>query len=365
MSDTSSSWTRRLAAGWGRAESTITRLFLFAVFGVGLVAQFVKPVGDALQDKVYLGGALLTVVGYVLYAEVQRLNAGHSAQRETEAELQTVVQGLEAEVRRLNAGHFAQRESEAELQVVARRLETEVRLLKQALSPRGIEPTELEKQFKEVLEDGGDVRLSVLGFTGETFADPLVTRVLPGLPRLPEDVSRTIHLRVLVPDFTHPIEFPGRVGADGKATDAPRFRETLVSRIALHEGRLKAQIERMHRKGSGTLSVEFRVLHMSPWLKLYFINDDVVYEGIYDKVEPTAEPRHTDIPGQPEPNGVGGYLLDPQGYSSVLTRWAKDDGDDAQEIVNRRLELFGTLWDSARAFTTEVSGAAPVRPEAS
>ncbi|MGW4874548.1 ATP/GTP-binding protein [Streptomyces chartreusis] len=309
-------------------------MFLVAVFVVGLVAQFVKPVGDALADKVYLGGALLTVVGYVLYAEVQRLNAGHSEQRRTEAELQSVARRLEGEVRRLN----------------------------QALRPRGVPPTELEAQFKDVLERGGNVRLSVLGFTGETFADPLVTRILP---RLTQGVSRTIELRVLIPDFTKEIEFPGRVGADGKAGDAPGFRASLVSRIATHEGRLKGQIERMDRKDRGTLYVEFRVLHMSPWLKLYFINDDVVYEGIYDKVEPTSESGGADIVGQPEPNGSGSHLLDPQGYDSLLTRWAKSDGDEAREIVNRRLELFDTLWDSARTFTTEASGTAPARPEVS
>lgn len=87
MSDARLSWSGRLAAGWGCAESFVTRLFLAAVFVVGVVAQFVKPVGDALQDKVYLGGALLTVVGYVLYAEVQRLHAAHRSQRESEEAL--------------------------------------------------------------------------------------------------------------------------------------------------------------------------------------------------------------------------------------------------------------------------------------
>ncbi|MGW6544556.1 ATP/GTP-binding protein [Streptomyces massasporeus] len=305
MSDAGSSWTRRLAAGWGRAEPTVTRLFLFAVFVVGLVAQFVKPVGDALQDKVYLGGALLTVVGYVLYAEVQRLNAGHSEQRQAEAELQSVTQRLDEDVRRLN----------------------------QALRPRGVPPTALEAQFKDVLEREEHVTISMLGFTGETFADPLVKRILPGLP---QGAGRTIALRVLLPDFTKEIECPGRVGADGKAGDAPGFRASLVRRIATHEEWLKDQAERMNRNGRGTLRVEFRVLHMSPWLKLYFINEDVVYEGIYDKVDPS-----------------GGHVLDPQGYDSLLTRWAKDDGDEAREIVKRRVHLFDTLWKCARTFTTE------------
>jgi hypothetical protein len=333
VSDTRSSWTRRIASGWSRAESTVTRLFLFAVFVVGLVAQFVKPVGDALQDKVYLGGALLTVVGYVLYAEVQRLNAGQTAQRSAESELQAVARRLEAEVQRLN----------------------------EVLRPRGVRPRELEAQFKKVLEAGGDVGLSVLGFTGETFADPLV-HILQGLtPRVP----RSIQLRVLVPDFTREIEVPGQVDADGKAGDAPRFRESLVSQIARHERRLKDQIGRMERNDRGTLSVEFRVLHMSPSLKLYFINNDVVYEGIYDKIELRSETRQAAVPTQPDPNGSGAQLLDLLGYDSLLTRWASNGGDEAQKIIRRRRELFDTLWERARTFTTETSGAAPARPEVS
>ncbi|MFD5862823.1 hypothetical protein [Streptomyces chartreusis] len=72
----------RLAAGWAQAEGPISRLLLIAVFVISLMAQFVQLVDAALQDKAYIGGALLAVVGYLLYAEVQRLNAASTARRE-------------------------------------------------------------------------------------------------------------------------------------------------------------------------------------------------------------------------------------------------------------------------------------------
>lgn len=313
MSDTRPSWSDRLAAGWGRAESTVTKLFLAAVFALGLLAQFVKPIGDALQGKVYLGGALLTVVGYVLYSEVQRLNAAHSAQRENEEALGQVARRLDDEVQRLNA----------------------------VLRPRGEEgvtPSELEREFKEALEAGGEVRLAAMGFTGETFAVPLKTI----LQSLGADPLRSVSLRVLVPDFTKEIELPGQVGPGGKISDAPDFRAHLRRQIAEHESSLRSQIGRMAVGRRGTLKVEFRGLHMSPSLKLYFINNDVVYEGIYDKLDLRPDPSNT------APAVGDGNLLDLIGYESLLTRWSLAGGDHAREIIRRRRELFETLWNVAR-----------------
>ncbi|RPF34522.1 ATP/GTP-binding protein [Streptomyces sp. TLI_185] len=329
MSDTRPSWSDRLAAGWGRAESTVTKLFLAAVFALGLLAQFVKPIGDALEDKVYLGGALLTVVGYLLYAEVQRLNAAHTAQRENEDALDQVVRRLDDEVQRLNA----------------------------LLRPRAgetVTPRDLEREFEEALAAGGEVRLAAMGFTGETFAVPL-RNVLQGLGR---DPLRTVSLRLLVPDFTKAIEVPGQVDTGGKISDAPDFREQLRRQIAEYESSLTSQIARMRLRQTARLTVEFRVLHMSPSLKLYFINNDVVYEGIYDRID-----LRPDYSSNSAPEACDGNLLDLLGYDSMLTRWSLDSGDHAREIIRRRRELFETLWNVAHELTPTPS--LPGRPDAS
>ncbi|WP_164904896.1 ATP/GTP-binding protein [Streptomyces cyaneus] len=309
MSDTRPSWGGRLAAGWGRLEPTITRLFLFAVFVIGLVAQFVKPVGDALADKVYLGGSLVTVVGYVLYAEVQRLNGR-----------------LDSEMQRLNSG-------------------------------RVVTPRELVSEFQEALE-GRDVRLAAMGFTGETLAAPLKTF----LQELSENKQRKVSIRVLVPDFTRQIEVPGFVDADGKVCDSPAFRAELREQIAAYERSLKEQKGRMAVANRGTLTVEFRVLHMSPSLKLYFINDRV-YEGIYDKIDLRPEPWTTGTPAQPGPDPADGRLLDLIGYDSLLTRWSPDGGAHDRMMIRRRQEFFETLWNAAREPAPAIPH--PTRPDAS
>ncbi|MFG2731537.1 hypothetical protein [Streptomyces canus] len=73
---------------------------------------------------------------------------------------------------------------------------------------------------------------------------------------------------------------PGPGGRRGKISDAPRFREHLRHMVVEHERSLKAHRGRMAARGQGTLTVEFRVLRMSPLRKLYFINSDVMYEGL-------------------------------------------------------------------------------------
>ncbi|MFD3929897.1 ATP/GTP-binding protein [Streptomyces sp. NPDC058614] len=289
MSEARSSLSSRVAVGWPRAESIVTKVLLLAIFVTGLVGQFVKPVGDALEGKVYIGGALLSLVGYVLYTEVQRLNS--------------------------------------------------------ALRPQAgkvVTPAGLEAEFEEALRAGGEIHLAAMGFTGETFVMPLKQI----LERLPANRRRTVYLRILVPDFTKPIEVPGLVGVDGKVADAPGFRRSLVKQIEGYEAQLKSLIGRMEDKDRGTLNVQFRVMHMSPSLKLYLINDDQVFEGIYDRIELRRDEYHSLNPAA-QGTATTARLLDPQGYDSLLTCWRRNDGDRAREIIVRRRELFDTFWKTA------------------
>lgn len=308
----------RVAARWAQAESTVSRLLLLAVFVVGLVAQFVKPVGDALEGKVYIGGALLSLVGYVLYSEVQRLNSAHEAQREATGNLRDTIRVLSEGVAELSAAQRPHAGAEVSLSALA-------------------------DEFREALWSGEDVQLAALGFTGETFAVPL-KQLLGSLPPNPR---RSVSIRVLVPDFTKPIEVPGLVRADGGAADASGFRAHLVRKIAGYEADLKGMIGRMQHHGQGTLSVEFRVLHMSPVLKLYLVNRDQAFEGIYDRIELRPDEYGPAVPAQGAAGDGADRLLDLIGYDSLLTRWHRDDGPRSREIINRRREFFDTFWDVA------------------
>ncbi|MGW1717590.1 ATP/GTP-binding protein [Streptomyces sp. NPDC002156] len=297
----------------------MTKLLLLAIFLTGLVGQFVRPVGDALEGKAYIGGALLSLVGYVLYAEVQRLNTAHEAQREGTGSLHATVLQLTEEVQQLNA----------------------------LLGPRAgevVTPSSLQAEFQEALEVGGEVHLSALGFTGETFTIPLKTL----LERIPSNAQRSVYVRVLLPDFTQPMDVPGLVRADGKVTDAAGFRQRLVRQIKDYETDLKSMVGRVQVKGWGTLSVEFRVMHISPSLKLYLINNDRAFEGIYDKTELRPYEYHSEGATSGEGAANEDRLLDLIGYDSRLTRWRWNDGERAREAIERRRELFDTYWNVAR-----------------
>lgn len=309
----------RMAERWAQVESALSMVLLLAVSGLSLLAQFVRPVGDALQGNIYIGGALLSLVGYLLYSQVNRLNAAHDAQREATGSLRDTIGVLSEQV--------------AELSAVQR--------------PRAgaeVTPNGLAGEFRDALSRVEDVHLAALAFTGETLAVPL-KQLLGSLPPNPR---RSVAVRVLVPDFTQEIDVPGLVRADGKAADSPGFRAHLVSKIKGYESDLKGMIGRMQHHGQGTLTVEFRVLHMSPVLKMYFVNRDQVFEGIYDKIEL----RPDEYGPLPAAQGTGpdgdDKLLDLLGYDSLLTRWHWDDGPRAREIIDRRRELFETYWRAAR-----------------
>ncbi|MEU6323688.1 hypothetical protein [Streptomyces sp. NPDC047009] len=137
----------------------MTQLFLLGIFVVGLTAQFVTPLGDALQGKAFLGGALLSLVAYVLYDAVKDLDAS----------------------------------------------------LRQPARSR-VGPGELGRFVREAFR-ARTLEITFLGYTGETIFGALYSR----LEELLDDPGRTrrVCVRVLVPDFGQPMTVPSRVGPNG------------------------------------------------------------------------------------------------------------------------------------------------------
>ncbi|MFI2203643.1 ATP/GTP-binding protein [Streptomyces sp. NPDC020192] len=298
----------RVAAGWARAEGTVSKIVLLAVFGLNLVAQFVKPLGDALQGNVYIGGALLSLVGFLLYSEVQRLNSAHETQREVTAELRETVRALSGQVSRLGE---AQRSA--------------------AGAP--ISQNQVLAEFHSALRDRERVEFRVMCFTGET----LVTSLKEFLQALPANERREVTVRFLVPDFLQEMDVPGQV-VDGRACDSPEFRAFLDDQVRRYERDLKQTKVRMRDRGQGNLHVGFQVLHFTPGEKLYLIDDSFMAEGAYDKAVLW-----------PEENGR--KVLDLIGNEVMLTGWRWDDGQRARDTISRKREYFDTLWDQARSLT--------------
>ncbi|MEU1329888.1 hypothetical protein [Streptomyces sp. NPDC005865] len=220
---------QRAAERWANAEGAVTKALLLGVAVLGLVAQFVRPVGDALEGKTYVGGAILSLVGFVLYSEVRKLN-----------------DALRPDVR------------------------------------DEVPSTDLEQYFDQALRVRRQPQVAVdaIGFTGETVLYPL-GRKLEGLDR---GARRVVRLRILVPDFTAPMAIPGMLDEHGRAVDDPRFRGELQRKVQEYEDEWRALARSLRQSEQAELDAQFRVLRITPLLKFCLINGEELFDGIYDKV---------------------------------------------------------------------------------
>ncbi|PBC62943.1 hypothetical protein BKI49_17020 [Streptomyces sp. Tue6028] len=209
-----------------RYEPVFTRMLLLTIFVTGLTAQFVKPVGDALEDKAFLGGALLSLVGYVLY---------------------DTVKDLSATLRR-----------PPRVQVESRELGT---FVNDAFRAR-------------------EVEITFLGYTGETLCNEMFHR----LEKLLEDPGPTRHVsvRVLIPDFGQRMTVPARVGEDGAPVDDPDFRKRIEVKCKEYDETLSGIEERLNGLGRVSAECEYRVYPGIPRDKICIFNREVVLHGLYN-----------------------------------------------------------------------------------
>ncbi|MGW7424352.1 hypothetical protein ACWGJB_30720 [Streptomyces sp. NPDC054813] len=209
-----------------RVEPVVTRVLLLGIFVTGLTAQFVKPVGDALEGKAYLGGALLSLVGYILYDQVKELNSS------VRAPARTLV----------NSSRLGDLVSEA---FEARRVE-----------------------------------ISFLGYTGETLYSALYHR-LEDLSSHPGPTRRVV-IRMLVPDFGQPMTVPSKVGERDKPVDDPEFRERMEQRCREYDGILAQLAEQLTNAGRVRVDCEYRLYPGIPRDKICIFNRQQVLHGLYD-----------------------------------------------------------------------------------
>jgi len=216
-------WFRRQQERW---EPVVTRVLLLGIFATGLIGQFVKPVGDALQGKVYLGGALLSLVGYVLYDQVKELSSS------VRAPARALVNSAEL-------GSF----------------------VSEAFHARKVE-------------------ISFLGYTGETLYNALYHRL--------EDLfynqgpTRKVSIRMMVPDFGVPMLVPSKVGAEGKPEDDEAFRRRIEQRCSEYDDMLSDLAARLTGTGRMVVECEYRLYPGIPRDKICIFNRKQVLHGLYD-----------------------------------------------------------------------------------
>ncbi|MGW7412672.1 hypothetical protein [Streptomyces sp. NPDC054863] len=227
---------RSLRAFLARVESVGIRAMLLGIFVVGLVAQFVKPVGDLLQDKAFIGGALFSLVAYVLYDLLKKLvDAGQATDR------------LRINTRELGpfvADAFAARE----------------------------------------------VSIRFIGYTGETLFHELYHRLEP-LVSSPGQI-RKVTIRILVPDFSVEMAVPSAVGPDGAPVDLPEFRARVARSCRDYEQQLQGLAEQFAMVGRVEAHFEYRRFRGIPRDKVCILNGKVVLHGLYDV---TTRQRHHEL----------------------------------------------------------------------
>ncbi len=209
-----------------RVEPVVTRILLLGIFVTGLTAQFVKPVGDALEGKAFLGGALLSLVGYVLYDQVKELTS-------------SVRAPTRALVNSSQLGSFVSEAFEA------RRVE-----------------------------------ISFLGYTGETLHSTLYHH-LEDLFDHPGPTRRVL-VRMLVPDFGQPMTVPSKVGEQDVPVDDPDFRKRMEQRCREYDGILSELAERLTAAGRVRVECEYRLYPGIPRDKICIFNRQQVLHGLYD-----------------------------------------------------------------------------------
>ncbi|MBY8340029.1 hypothetical protein LXH13_22245 [Streptomyces spinosirectus] len=239
----------RLKRFQARYESAFTRILLLGIFATGLTAQFVKPLGDALEGKASLGGALLSLVAYVLYDTVKDLKA--SLRLLTRPQLKSPELG---------------------------------RFVSEAFHSRTVE-------------------IAFLGYTGETLYNELYHR----LEDILEDPgpTRRVVIRVLVPDFGLPMRVPSKVGAGGEPVDDPDYRKRLETKCREYDRTLSGLAERLTALGRVTAQCEYRLYPGIPRDKICIFNRKLVLHGLYDVTARTVM-RSSD----PEFYDPKGYRMD-------------------------------------------------------
>lgn len=252
----------RLKRFQARYEPMITRALLLGIFGTGLLAQFVKPVGDAMAGKTFLGGALLSLVGYVLYDTLKDLAA-------------SLRLAPRAQVKSQELGRFVTEAFEAQV-----------------------------------------VEISFLGYTGETLYNELYHR-LEAMHGSPGPIKE-VRIRFLVPDFRRPMTVPSRVGPQGSPVDDEEFRRGLEVQCMGYARRLTALAHRLTGGDRMTAECEYRFYPGIPRDKICIFNRELVLHGLYDLAARTIESS-----SGPEYYDPKGYQTDLTFWSSDGTDEAK------------------------------------------
>jgi hypothetical protein len=175
------------------------------------------------------------------------------------------------------------------------------------------------------------VIIDFAGFSGET---------LHGVIQEPLDKIRTgqlkpasVSIRMLLPDTTRPMTVPCRVE---DLADDPDYRARVHQITGRHAYAILESVQELARLGRiEEASTEIRAYQVPPLFKLYLLNGDEAFFGLYPLVE-----HKIPFPGGDRP------IYDLMGKDAVVFRHSKAAGDETDDqFVDQAQGWFNAMWD--------------------
>jgi hypothetical protein len=145
----------------------------------------------------------------------------------------------------------------------------------------------------------------------------------------PESVS----IRMLLPDTTRPMAVPCRVE---DLADDPEYRARMHQITGRHAYAILETVQELARLGRiKEASTEIRAYQVPPLFKLYLLNGDEAFFGLYPLVEHKI----------PFPDGSH-PVYDLMGKDAMVFRHSKTTGDAADaQFVDQAQGWFDSMWD--------------------
>jgi hypothetical protein len=177
----------------------------------------------------------------------------------------------------------------------------------------------------------GHVSIDFAGFSGET---------LHGVVQEPLDKIRTgeikpesVSIRMLLPDTTRPMTVPCRVE---DLADDPDYRARIHQITGRHAYAILESVQELARLGRiKEASTKIRAYQVPPLFKLYLLNGEEAFFGLYPLVEHNI----------PFPNG-NHAMYDLMGKDAVVFRHSTTSGDEADtRFVEQAQGWFDSMWD--------------------
>lgn len=282
---------QRLRTHASRLKPALVRAALVFLCLLGVAAQLIEPLGDALSSTTFLGGSFAAFIALVLFDAI------------TSGDHPREVFGV-------------------------------------------IELDELDDITSHMREAfrAKHVKVDFQGFTMET----LVQEIRPAMMDLARNPrgTKSLTLRVILPCLDLPMNLPSELSEErGHLTfrDSPLNRERMRGYFERYKSELEELIRRVEeRHRSLSIDLQVRIGATGPQVKLIVLNDEISFFSFYE----LFEGEFKDGDGNPR------KILDPRAYGATdgglrMVGWSRrSSSESTRRIADYYSSYFERLWET-------------------